>query len=331
MKPKQNKKAILFICPLFFNYYKDISAQFNKMGFDVIFFSDKPSEKPLLKAILRINHHNLPLTRRRYYRRIFKKTNDRKIDYFVVIDGQGISLKFIRKFKQVHPESKNVLYFWDTLKNYPYFNDMVELFDKVYSFEPVDCDEDKINFLHTFYRPDYSNVSNNSEIIYDAAFIGTTRPNKYVFVEKISHYFKKLGKKTFVYYYLPTKLLFHYFKLLDPRFESARKKQFHFKTLSNEAVIDIYNKSQVIIDSPPDGQTGITVRCYESIAMHKKVITNNANMSNINDKNISDNILIYPFSKKELDQFLSKPIVVSDDFYKEYSLENFCNKLLGIK
>ena len=323
-------KNIILVCPTFFDYYKDIVFNFKKLGFNVFFYSDRPSEDFLTKSLLRINRNFLFFKRRRYYNLILKKHRNQLIDFFVMIDGQGFNKKFVKQIKKEHPESKTILYLWDSLANYPHFKKLFDSFDVCSSFEPEDCKKYNLKYVPTFFRDSYKNIktSYNREPHYFASFIGTARPKKYHMVESLKKQLQSKNKKVFTYYYLPSRILFLLYKIFDKRFTHTSIKEYHFKALSNEDVIRIYEDSFSIIDSPPSGQKGVTVRCYESIALGKKIITNNAEGTKSN-RYLNDNSIIFPFSEEQFDEFIKKPFTIENAYYDKYSVETFCKTLLS--
>ena len=322
-------KRLLLICPHFFGYHLAISEAFERLGYEVICFDDRPSTKKIVKLLLRINHSFLPGLRNSYYKRIYTSVKEKGVDIVLIIDGQSISKKFLSHLKSLCPSARFIYYLWDSLNNFKFCLKFLPFFDICYSYEKKDCEAHKeLHYLPTFYRREYALKDSNNEHSYIASFIGTTRPKKYQFAETIKKAFKEYGyDNIYTYYYLPSKLMFWLYKITDRRFKGASIHDFHFKTISNDEVIKIYDNSLAVIDSPPDGQEGVTVRCYEAFAMKKKIITNNPNVKDI--IGLDNNALVYPFNEAELREFISSKIAVKDDFYRTYSIDTFCENIIS--
>ena len=327
----QNGKNLVLICPIFFGYYKEIIAAFEAFGFRVFFYSARHSDSFFSKVALRINRHFLPIKRYIYYKRLLNETKKCNISNLIVIDGQGFTKGFFINFRRLHPETKMTLYLWDSLHNFPYFRSFFDSFDDLASFEPADCQNYNMRYVPTFFRDAYQRAAqkdNPNGFKYFASFVGTTRPKKYAFVECVKEDLKARGYDVLTYYYLPSVFLFLLYKLFDRRFRKARIRDFHFKKITNDQVIDLYQQSFAVIDSPPSGQSGITVRCYESIALQRKVITNNSFARSI-DKEGTNNVLIYPFSDESLRSFCTSPFSVDEEVLANRSMSSFVRSLLN--
>ena len=67
MAGELNKK-ILLIAPVFFGYYKEIIAELEKMGYDVDYVCDAPSNSNVSKALGRINKSFIRIFTKRYFK-----------------------------------------------------------------------------------------------------------------------------------------------------------------------------------------------------------------------------------------------------------------------
>ena len=59
---KNIEKKVVLISPDFFDLSKKIKALIEEEGYEVFYFSDRPSEKMLSKALIRLNRNFLRLS-----------------------------------------------------------------------------------------------------------------------------------------------------------------------------------------------------------------------------------------------------------------------------
>ena len=314
--------------PLFFGYHLDVIETFKKMGYEVTHFDERPSNNIFVKAMLRINHNFLFFVRHRHYNKVLKEIKRNHYDYVIVFDGQTSSKSFLKSIKKQSPKTKMILYLWDSLHYYPYLTKIFPCFDKVFSFDFKDCYEHNLEYMPTFFRDSYNPLEESDENHkYYGSFIGTMRPGKYKTVTDMIAFLEENGKgNNFIYRYLPSKIIFRLYKLFDKRFKKAKESDFVFSPINNNEVIEVFRKSDVVIDVTAEHQCGITVRCYEALAMKKKVITNNQYATKLNK--YGENVLLFPCSKKEFEAFANRDFIINDSFYKDFSIETFCSKLI---
>lgn len=323
------KKALL-IMPDFFNYPDVITNGLKKMGYTVEFINDRPSNNAFVKAFIRINRKFLSLYIKKYFDKVMKKISGTTFDLVLLISGQSLSFSesMIKKLRIKQKNAVFILYQWDSERNFPYIKKVQYYFDKCFTFEKNDSNK-KVKFLPLFYSEYYKKIgSKKTNNVYDFCFIGTAHPKKYSFMKKMSKQLSKVYKKKFIYFYLPSKIVFYYRKLHDSAFRKANIQEFHFTPLIGSQFNKVYEKSKTVLDSPQDGQDGLTIRVIEALGARKKIITTNKDVMNY-DFYSENNIYIYdgkfdyssPFFKEEY-----KP--VDNVIYQKYSIENWLNYMI---
>ena len=97
-----------------------------------------------------------------------------------------------------------------------------------------------------------------------------------------------------------------------------------FNSLNSDQMIDLYDKSEVILDISHPYQSGLTMRTFEAIGAGKKLITTNMNIKKYpfyNENNIylidRENIQI------DLNFFKNKYLHLSDELYESYSIDGW--------
>lgn len=157
---------LLLIMPSFFNYPDLIKEELNIMGYEVDFFDDRPSTNAWVKAAIRINKKLISMYIKNYFERIMKIVKTKKYDVVFLISGQSLSFSkdMIAEIKTCQLQAKFVLYQWDSQTNFPYIKLVHEYFDKCYTFDRRDMDEDpELKFLPLFYSRTYEEIGKKNK------------------------------------------------------------------------------------------------------------------------------------------------------------------------
>ncbi len=328
-------KKILFISPSYFDYYKAIINGLKNAGFCVDWFSDRPTQKNIFKAVSRINPYFVKKRVGSYFNQIINKTSKTEYDYVFFIRGMSYCFdnEMMHKLRKSQSNAKFICYQWDSIKNLKNIKEFWEFFDECYTFDRVDSlENENLMFLPLFFDNQYEKIGEklslqNSECLYDYCYIGTAHPNKYKVIEEISEKLKKKYNNQFIYHYMPSRLKYFYHKFKDFEYKDATMKCFKTKTLSKEKAIDIIKNSRIVLDAPQINQNGLTIRAIETLGANKKLITTNKDIVNYDFYN-PINIYIYEGSIDFDSDFFNKPYQpISEEIYRNYSLSCFLKKL----
>lgn len=325
---------LLLIMPRFFDYPQIILEELNKMGYNVDFFDDRPSEKGFIKAVIRVKKELISAYINHYFKKVMKTVRSKKYDVILLISGQSLSFSenMIKEIKDCQQQAFFILYQWDSLKNFPYIERMQKYFDKCYSFDKSDCEKNSnLKFLPLFYSRQYEDIGKKkiNNYKYDFCFIGTAHPQKYKFINKMSKQLKSVYKSQFIYFFFPSRLVFFYRKFKNPEFRYAKYHEFHYMPISGKDMEQIYLDSRCILDSPQEDQLGLTIRVMEALGAKKKLITTNADVKKY-DFYRKENIYVYNGSFDFLNIFFKEPYKeIEQDIYKKYSLRNWLKEILN--
>lgn len=248
-------------------------------------------------------------------------------DYVLMRNGLQFDQDFFDRLRRLNPRAQFFNFHWDSIRpEYDYVN-MLEFFDKVFSFDPKDCiNHPKIQYLPLFFLDEYDNFRNNNNdrcIEFDVLFIGNWRNyERYNYIKAIENQCKI--KQLRFYYYL-------YYPILD-QIRAVRKgiitHEAKHKFLSHGEILNLFALSNTIIDFPSSFQTGLTMRTFETLGAGKKLITTNKNIINepfynpefINVIDINDLTLNIDFIRKI-------PTSSMEQTIKDYSIGNYIKKL----
>lgn len=278
-------KKILLICPHFMDYDKQMINELQKDYFvkyidNERFLKEVRNKYYKLPIIIKGILKFFPKVREQFRESLLEKydnkieyeiNNDDNIyDYIIVINGDGYSNRLYKKLFYKQKSAFKILYIWDDF-SWLFKNTHVELFEKVFSFNIVDCKEK--SFL---YMPMFTKKIENNEIkkIYDISIVASANKER---IEVAKHlYYKYKGKyKFYIYFY-------------------SKEDNYDFfcndKPLSYDDYQEVLLKSKIMVDCYRGGQKGPTTRVYDSLMTKTKIITTNKLISKYPIYN--ENILI---------------------------------------
>ena len=184
----------------------------------------------------------------------------------VIIFETSYSNEISKYIKRVNPNCRIILYYWNTIQDKvreSYLKD--KNIDDFYTFDRNDALKYNIKYNPQFYSSLVKLPKKN--IKYDVFFIGRNKKRK----KELLSLEKKMNKVG-----ITTK-----FVIID------NEKDF----ISYNKYIDILSQSRVVLDYVNSNQTGLSLRCMESLFFEKKIITNNKYINDYDFYN-KNNILI---------------------------------------
>lgn len=324
---------LLLIMPNFFDYPKLISNELNRLGYSVDFYDDRPSTNPFIKAIIRVNKNFINWYIQKYFDSIKRNISYKTYDIVFIISGQSLSFdeEMMDELRKLQPQARFILYQWDSLKNFPYIKRMEKFFDECYTFDRSDAENYKrLKFLPLFYNRQYEEIGkiNPIDYKYDFCFVGTAHPKKYKFITEMSKKLMPVYPKQFIYFYYPSRIVYFYRKLMNPELKKAKIGDFNYVPISRENMQMVYQKSKCILDSPQEGQQGLTIRVLEALGAKKKIITTNADIVNY-DFYCPENIYVYQGEFDFNAPFFKEPFKeIDQDIYQKYALRNWLKEIL---
>lgn len=323
-----NGKTILFIGPETFNYEKEIVSELKHLGAQVVYRSDKPGTSFILKVLLRL----FPRILWRYSDKIFKQwlaaSGPANCDIVWIIKGEGLSPKFIGILRQKYVNAHFVYYLWDSINNVRDAATKFSKFDRVYSFDPQDCQRYKaLTYRPLFFLERYrSSMSRGGNGCF---FIGTLNGDRPTVIKRLLRI-------------LPEGIEFNYWLFIRNRVELIIRRVFDFslRALDRSRLLDVpmpssvvgenFQRSAAIVDIEHPNQVGLTMRTFEVLASGKKLITTNKNIIS-HDFYDPSRICVIDRDNPNIDPafFDSTMEPLSASFYDKYSLNGWVSDILG--
>jgi hypothetical protein len=317
---KYYKQSVALIAPKFFGYEKEIMKEIQKKGGEVSFFSEMPNI-----IINRILHNFFPKLRRfqckRYENRLLKKIKHNRYTILIAIRSEILTPEFYKKLRSKLPKAYFILYEWDSIK-YIDYSGLINVFDTVFTFDRQDADKNSnLKYCPLFYTDNFV-PSRNTSYKYDIAFVGSVKDDRQYILSKMMHECEKETISYFFYLYFP---LMTYIKM---KFNGSVNMKPGLKSLRKENISDIFANAKVILDINTVEQNGLAMRIFEALASGKKIITCNENIKY--EKEIpNSNYYVIDRNNIVLNKsFIDRPYVFHKNFYNEYSLSSWLEKLV---
>lgn len=303
-----------------FNKY--ISERLEDLGYEVSFI-DTSKIKYIYKnkwdRLSNFFSKNL-LKKNRKKNYIINKTNElvnslEKQDYCLIINPSFFKPELLNILRS--KTNKFIAYNYDSIDRMPLPDNYDTLFDKFFSFDLKDTEEN--NFLEHLTNFIYlqPNIHPNPE--YKASIIISQSKSREAILNKIANYFDHINIKNYQ------------FIVYKPATKNLNK---NIKIIRHHIPLDQVNKlmlnSEILIDLLRPNQTGLSFRIFEAMAMNKKIITNNKMIKKYDFYN-PNNIFVIDENFTEISEgFLKKPYEKIPDFiYNKYTLNNWINTVFN--
>lgn len=323
------RKNILLIMPDFFSTKKDITEALIEKGYNVISFSDRPSNYNFIKGIIRINRRFVSFLTKKYCKLIYDRCKDIYFDRIIFINAQSFTKNHISFLLGKLKFGKSIFYMWDSISFLPYTKKILPLFDETITFDLNDFESGLFScflplYISKLYRCD--ELMRKNEILYDLIFIGTGKPKK---IPMIKEAIKFCNMNDICFYhrlYLPSKIAYYFNKLFFKEYKGMTKTDFHFTKLDQNDIIDLYAKSNCILDTGNPNEGGLPLRFFESAGLNIKIMTTNQSLKKYSFYNENNHFVIGDIFLFSNDFVRSKYIANFD--YRIFYIENWVDLLV---
>lgn len=264
-------KNVLLICPCFMGYQLQIKTALESKGYNVHYIDERPSNSNLFKFLLRFKlFFVLKYFIRRYFSNEINKTN-LYFDKIFFINIESIDSYTMNLFRKSYPSSKFYLYMWDSLINKPSYKYLLEYFDEVFTFDPIDAMSLGVNYEPLFFSGVVQESTKNKSI--DISFVGTVHSDRpYILQDIIDNEKYKHLNKVFYFYY-PSRILFFIRFLFDKKINYEFFKKVKYKPISYDDYQHILASSKYVIDINHPKQNGMTMRFFEALSYNCIVVS----------------------------------------------------------
>lgn len=249
---------------------------------------------------------------------------DEDYDYVFDLVAQS-NLILIEELKRKYTNSKFILYLWDDFIYQKNIAKIYKEFDRVYSYNLMDCQKYNLQYRTNFFINDFLCLDEVKE--YEIFYVGALRDQQRIdLVLELIKKFKNENAKL---------LLLGKFNLKN-RIKYKRMDEIKNCLIDNplklNEIVFYTKKSKILLDIAYKTQVGLGLRPIESIGSKCKLITTNENIKNYdfyNENNIF--VLKKDFSNlNELKVFVDKPYIdYSEEIRYKYSIDGFIDEVFN--
>lgn len=322
-------KKVLFIGIGFYDYEDSIINEFSKLDYKVDYFSEVPSNNWIYRFYSRMGNTNkLTKINDCHSVKIAKNCGD-DYDLVFVIKCENMSSHALEIIKNKNHKAKFVLYLWDSVARISNINSKFDFFDKIYSFDRLDCLSNEIlNFNPLFFREEYEEKSESGIKVYDIYHLGWYHSDRLELIKKIAKFCFENNQR--YKFQLLTGYFSYFFHKLTKKELGNSKEFLIFKTVSTEKNVRNIMQSKIVLDIAHPLQSGLTMRTIESLGSQQKLITTNNDVINYDFYN-SANIFVIDRLNPHLDiSFFNQSYkYVSDDIRLKYSINPWLKRMVN--
>ncbi|MDG4947023.1 glycosyltransferase family 4 protein [Weeksellaceae bacterium KMM 9713] len=309
---------ILLISSYIFGYMDFAVEEMKRQGHEVevLYYEDAPLKFEYKNIFHKISAGIGKLfgenAKKKAREKALKKTlSNKAFDYTLIIHGQYLNQETHVFLKSI--SKKYVAYFFDSLAKMPQQKTIAPHFDKVFSYEPIDCEVEGYQFITNFIP---STNYKSSEYDYTVFNVGGI-DERYSKIQQLASYLKNHN--------ISFKFMLFNQKKFD-NFQQIKEK------LTVHEVLPYIKSCKIMLDIQRPIQNGLTFRVFEAIGNEKKLITTNKDIVNYEFYH-PQNILLLDWDKMHIPKefFEVDYVPVSDEFVTPYKVENWVKKVLYTK
>ncbi len=308
------------------HYTQGMKVELEARGAEVRLYDERPSQKALAKIYIYFFRGIAPQYFKRYVDKIIAENESWQPDVVFIVRGQAFDEKILGYMREHFTKAKFIFYQWDPLcgKKIP---ELLKMYDYNYSFDTDDVKNNpEFKFRPSIFLKEYVEIAEKKDFKYDVCFVGTIYNNRWGVIKRFQDYFDANGIRSFFYLYMASWTLYLWDFIRKGTFVSPKKMQ--FKPMSYLENVEMVKVSKCVLDFVYSKQTGLSMRAFESMAAHRKYITNNAEVKNYDFYNPA-NILVVDALKPDVPkEFVDSPFEPVDEkvMYK-YSIKGFIDEV----
>lgn len=309
---------ILVIGQGFQNYDEKICDKLKLLGNSVFYFKETPQNYPLYLRMLGKQRAMRIVSE--YQLNWLKEFKEDSFDLIIVIVGGGLSESFIKALKKKYFNANLVLYLWDNILRVANYHDVCKYYDKIYSFDPVDSFEYGLTFLPLFYTDEFADALINSQRKYAIFSAVMNHSDRIEVIKKIT---KQYFDKEMLFFVNVGR--FEYY-LHRGEYINTGKIEYIPKPIPKTLYISYMNQSYSTLDIQFAGQVGLTMRTFETLAKHLKLVTTNSSIK-FYDFYDENNIQIINRDDPKLSFDIIQGDFANKSFFDKYSLQSWCSTI----
>lgn len=324
-----NGKRVLLIAPRFFGYEREIRSEIERRGAVVDWLPDRPFDTPLMTALTRHRPQwVLPLADR-LYRRQLSEFGARHYDTILVVNGQTLSREALSALRTEFPAAKLVLYMWDSIENRRGAIGNLPLFDATFSFDPLNSREYGMRLRPLFFSKGFERAP-APDFDYHLSFVGTAHTDRYAVVSRLKRTLAT-ELRSYWYLYLQAPWVYQAYRITNRTMRDAHLDDFQYTPLDKAKLQSVFSRSLAVVDIEHPQQRGLTMRTFETMGSHKKLVTTNAGVRDYDLYDEANICVVDRNAPRVPESFLESPFTpVLPALYRRYSIEGWVDEVLDL-
>jgi cellobiose-specific phosphotransferase system component IIB len=333
-------KHVLLLMPNFFNYSGILIDELEGRGAIVDFIENKqlPFDFVSPRCKFRLLRKLVFTIFDLKWNHIKKQLhNNKSYDYFFCINGFLFDKRIISKLKESNSSIKTILYLWDSTDMFDW-EGIENFFDKSFSFDPMDSEKLKIQYITNFYPKD---VIKDDFIKNDIFFVGTQHSDRYEVLKKVveNNNVSINNIKLLIKYknVLHNKFIYHILRKFNNQFSLNYAKNYElierlrrdpfliYSPISSDTIIKLMNESRFVLDIQAPNQVGIPHQMMRALSMGKQIITTNSWIKNYDFYNPKQILIIDRNNPVLSKEFLESDFQIDEihDVIKKSRIDNW--------
>lgn len=321
-------KTILYLNHDFFIYDRAIAEELRKRGYEVL-FRKFIRQAGFLDRRLCKKHGitSVQYAADRCQESILSELSKTKkhVDAVLVTSGQAMTETTLEKLHQMYPQARFIWNLWDSFREIDHFEVLQKYFDILISFDKIEAQQYGFYYSPDFYVKEAAAVQKK----YDYCFVATyTEYRNRILQDMLS---KDRGKINFIYLKETpnNRLIPTVRRIFSGEGKKLAGRNIYYKALDYDAMLEAFAQSRCIIDIAHPGQTGLSMRPFEAMAVKSKLLTTNETIRRYDFYN-GNNIYIVDPEKISMppDDFLDTPYQeLPEKIYRRYSVGSWCDNI----
>lgn len=298
-----------------YGFNEFIAKELQKKEIDVTYINS---------AEFKYNYKNFTERSKNFLSKTFLKRNLKKLkqtefvlnkisndiqDVTLVIDPAHFNHTIL---KEIRKKSKKLIaYNYDSMVQLPLPSDKIAYFDEIYSFDKNDCEKYQFKFITNFIYIPKENIQPRFDL--KVFTIQSKSQDRMHTINKIANELNRLSIKNYE---------FHIYG--KPSNNANKNIIFFNERISFDFFKNKMKNAEILLDLVRKGQNGLSFRIFEAMALQKKLITTNKNITQYDFYN-PNNILVIDTDDISIPaSFLnSKYEPLNEQIYQKYTLENW--------
>ena len=269
---------VLLVSPNTFSYHLSIAETLRSMGYAVTWWDDRAKSSTWYKLAIRLFPSITARWSDHAYLERLRQLNPTSISHVLVVKGEGLSRQVVSEMRKTLTSASFGLYLWDGVANVKGVSNILQAFDSVATFDPVDAKTFGWTFRPLFGRHISAVKKTPEPVTFDWCFIGTVHSDRHLVIHRLR---QRYGQQvqSFVFAYFPSPLMLFVRRLTDWTLWFAPKGTLSTQAMSAAEVAQVVKCSKAVLDVEHPGQCGLTMRTIETLLAEKKLMTTNQYIS----------------------------------------------------